>query len=128
MPVVVVMETFWNCKCNEKKQIKTSVLADIYREISWVIKCLSFIIWKRSKMHLVFLMKEITHNFLNFLKLNRFIWITAFKTKSFMGLSWRLITWDKISEQLSACINPDRGTKKSLKISMNLGHILVTVL
>lgn len=48
----------------ENANKKTTVLADTYREISWTIKCFfSFIIWKPSKMHLVFLLKEITFNF-----------------------------------------------------------------
>lgn len=50
---------------------KPSVLAHIYTKISWIIKHLfSFIIWKCSKMHLAFLMKEITFHFFIFLKFN----------------------------------------------------------
>lgn len=72
----------------KKMQIKTSVLAHIYTKISWIIKDLfSFIIWECSKMHLAFLMKEITFNFFNFLKFNiSMIWIIVFAKKSFMGL------------------------------------------
>lgn len=104
----------------KKMQIKPPVLAVIDWEISWIIKCLfSFTIWKCSKMHLVFLMKEITLNFFSFLEFNiSMIWITAFTTKSLMELFWRLVTWHEIPEQWSVCINP--GNNRGKKIFKDL--------